>query len=140
MFKYLLLLILVSADYYTCDSLGNACKVGTTCCKKSGGKYGCCPIKNAICCSDDEGHCCPLGFPICDVYHKQCKNHLQQVHEFLEKPSNIYSDYQYEWTASIKAEEINSMNDIDEAKERDLIHETIEDEESKFKRDNIDVA
>lgn len=31
---------------------------GSTCCELLDGKYGCCPLENAVCC-DDHIHCCP---------------------------------------------------------------------------------
>ncbi|OMJ90966.1 hypothetical protein SteCoe_6531 [Stentor coeruleus] len=83
---YILCTILVNAEYYTCSSAGNACKVGTTCCKRSDGKYGCCPLENGICCKDGEGHCCPYGFPVCDIPHKRCTDHLSK---YLGSPIKI---------------------------------------------------
>ncbi|XP_054724395.1 progranulin-like [Uloborus diversus] len=34
------------------------CPDSATCCELLNGKYGCCPLENAICC-DDHIHCCP---------------------------------------------------------------------------------
>ena len=39
---------------------GSECPTGQTCCPLSSGGYGCCPLPNAVCCSDGE-HCCPQG-------------------------------------------------------------------------------
>jgi hypothetical protein len=72
-----LMFSLVAGEYFVCDSMGHACEVGTTCCARKNGGYGCCPMGSAVCCADSEGHCCPLGYPICDVLHKRCSNHLQ---------------------------------------------------------------
>ena len=33
----------------------------TACCKLASGDFGCCPLLNAVCCSDGE-HCCPSGY------------------------------------------------------------------------------
>eukprot|EP00045_Choanoeca_perplexa_P010142 m.101489 g.101489 ORF g.101489 m.101489 type:complete len:370 (-) comp15173_c0_seq2:1119-2228(-) len=41
----------------TCND-GSRCASGTTCCPAQGSGYGCCPIANAVCCSDNV-HCCP---------------------------------------------------------------------------------
>ncbi|CAM4742468.1 unnamed protein product [Rotaria magnacalcarata] len=41
---------------------GSSCPDGNTCCQLSSGKYGCCPIVDAVCCSDHL-HCCPQGVP-----------------------------------------------------------------------------
>ena len=40
---------------------GSYCPDGNTCCKLSGEGYGCCPLPNAVCCSDGV-HCCPNGY------------------------------------------------------------------------------
>ena len=42
-----------------------------------------------MCCADSEGHCCPLGYPVCDIVHKQCKNHLQEPHTLLSKTKSL---------------------------------------------------
>ncbi|CAH1788059.1 unnamed protein product [Owenia fusiformis] len=46
------------------------CPNGSTCCKLSSGQYGCCPLPNAVCCSDGL-HCCPSG-TTCGVSAGQC--------------------------------------------------------------------
>ena len=40
---------------------GAECPSGNTCCLRAGGSYACCPVPNAICCSDMV-HCCPSGY------------------------------------------------------------------------------
>jgi hypothetical protein len=49
---------------------GSQCPDGNTCCKLSSGEWGCCPLPNAVCCSDGE-HCCPQGYT-CDVSAGTC--------------------------------------------------------------------
>jgi len=49
---------------------GSSCPDGSTCCKLSTGQYGCCPLPNAVCCSDGL-HCCPSGYK-CDVSAGSC--------------------------------------------------------------------
>ena len=49
---------------------GGSCPDGNTCCKLSSGEWGCCPLPNAVCCSDGE-HCCPQGYT-CDVSEGTC--------------------------------------------------------------------
>ncbi|CAJ0568078.1 unnamed protein product, partial [Mesorhabditis spiculigera] len=44
----------------------------STCCQTPQGDYGCCPMKNAVCC-EDKIHCCPHG-TTCDVEEGTC-NH-----------------------------------------------------------------
>ena len=40
-----------------CPDQQSVCPDGTTCCELESGAYGCCPLPNAVCCSDKE-HCC----------------------------------------------------------------------------------
>jgi len=42
-----------STDYY--------CPSGNTCCAMTDDSYGCCPLADAVCCSDHV-HCCPGGY------------------------------------------------------------------------------
>ena len=44
-----------------CPDGVSECASGNTCCKLSSGAYGCCPLPNAVCCSDHI-HCCPSGY------------------------------------------------------------------------------
>ncbi|NXN96026.1 GRN protein, partial [Rhinopomastus cyanomelas] len=53
-----------------CPSNHSACPDGSTCCQMASAQYGCCPLQNAICCSDGH-HCCPQG-TICDLKHSSC--------------------------------------------------------------------
>ncbi|KAG7219797.1 hypothetical protein INR49_018819 [Caranx melampygus] len=46
------------------------CPGGTTCCKKNSGQWACCPLPQAVCCSDHE-HCCPKGYK-CNVAEQTC--------------------------------------------------------------------
>jgi hypothetical protein len=57
-------------DSSTCDDPAVKCAKGQTCCKLTGGTFGCCPYNNAICCKDGA-HCCPSGTR-CDVQHGRC--------------------------------------------------------------------
>lgn len=90
---WLVFFAIVSADkYFLCDEKGHACKVGTTCCPRSDGGYGCCPFDSAVCCPDSDGHCCPVGYPICDIKHKKCTNHLSATHQLLNKQVALKSN------------------------------------------------
>ncbi|XP_040917806.1 granulin a isoform X2 [Toxotes jaculatrix] len=53
-----------------CDRL-NQCPEHTTCCRLFTGEWGCCPMKNAVCCPDKE-HCCPQGYT-CNIASKSCQ-------------------------------------------------------------------
>ena len=44
-----------------CPGSRSECPDGDTCCRRSNGDYGCCPLPNARCCSDGQ-HCCPSGY------------------------------------------------------------------------------
>ncbi|KAI7803277.1 granulin a isoform X2 [Triplophysa rosa] len=53
-----------------CDE-HTSCPDHTTCCFiTKTNKWGCCPLPNAVCCSDGE-HCCPTGYK-CDVSTVSC--------------------------------------------------------------------
>ncbi|XP_067650535.1 zonadhesin-like isoform X1 [Haliotis asinina] len=52
-----------------CDST-HECPDGSTCCKLSSGEWGCCPLPEAVCCSDGI-HCCPEG-TTCDTASGKC--------------------------------------------------------------------
>ena len=47
------------------------CMDGQTCCLSDSGGFGCCPVPNAICCSNGV-HCCPQGY-ICDYGSGGCR-------------------------------------------------------------------
>ncbi|KAK7498411.1 hypothetical protein BaRGS_00010365, partial [Batillaria attramentaria] len=52
-----------------CDST-HECPTGDTCCKLANGNWGCCPVKNAVCCADHV-HCCPSGYK-CETSTGRC--------------------------------------------------------------------
>ncbi|NXA57688.1 GRN protein, partial [Nothocercus julius] len=52
-----------------CDD-GTSCPDGSTCCQLSSGKWGCCPLEQAVCCPDHV-HCCPQGYT-CDPEGGSC--------------------------------------------------------------------
>ncbi|MEW5308620.1 MAG: hypothetical protein WDW38_000564 [Sanguina aurantia] len=58
-----------------CDET-NECPAGNTCCCAQPlfgmcFQWGCCPIKAATCCDDNE-HCCPESLPVCDTTAGRC--------------------------------------------------------------------
>ncbi|KXJ25541.1 Granulin [Exaiptasia diaphana] len=61
----------------TCPDETSECPDGNTCCKLSSGQYGCCPLPNAVCCSDHI-HCCPNGYT-CDTSGGTCNKGLSVV-------------------------------------------------------------
>ena len=71
-----------SPENVVCPDGQSYCQDGQTCCKLSSGQYGCCPIANAVCCSDGI-HCCPSGYT-CDVSNGTCTKQGETI-AFLEK-------------------------------------------------------
>ncbi|XP_007953424.1 progranulin [Orycteropus afer afer] len=53
-----------------CPDARSQCPDGSTCCELPSGKYGCCPMPNAICCADHL-HCCPQD-TVCDLIQSKC--------------------------------------------------------------------
>ncbi|XP_023149019.2 granulin a isoform X3 [Amphiprion ocellaris] len=53
-----------------CDG-GSQCPEHTTCCKLATAEWGCCPLENAVCCSDKK-HCCPQDFT-CNEASNSCQ-------------------------------------------------------------------
>uniref|UniRef100_A0A915LBJ3 Granulins domain-containing protein n=1 Tax=Romanomermis culicivorax TaxID=13658 RepID=A0A915LBJ3_ROMCU len=53
-----------------CDDQKSKCPDEATCCKLSSGNWGCCPMPQAVCCSDGV-HCCPEN-TICDLDQGRC--------------------------------------------------------------------
>ncbi|KAM6896946.1 granulin b [Xenentodon cancila] len=54
-----------------CDE-STLCPGRATCCKTASGSWGCCPLPEAVCCSDHI-HCCPAGTE-CDLFHSTCRS------------------------------------------------------------------
>uniref|UniRef100_A0AAX7UDE4 Granulins domain-containing protein n=1 Tax=Astatotilapia calliptera TaxID=8154 RepID=A0AAX7UDE4_ASTCA len=60
------------AEPYSVQCEGaSQCPEQTSCCKLFTGEWGCCPLKNAVCCPDKE-HCCPQGYT-CDILSRSCQ-------------------------------------------------------------------
>ena len=68
-----------------CPGGQSQCPNGNTCCKLASGSWGCCPLPNAVCCSDGI-HCCPKG-TTCDVSTGQCQGHGEQTAMSVTQPS-----------------------------------------------------
>ncbi|XP_028286498.1 granulin b isoform X2 [Parambassis ranga] len=61
-----------------CPDKHSVCPDQTTCCQMTNGTYGCCPMPNAVCCSDHI-HCCPAGTQ-CDLSHSTCASTQANTH------------------------------------------------------------
>ena len=60
----------VEVEHVVCPDKSSQCPDKNTCCKLADGNYACCPLENAVCCSD-HSHCCPQGYT-CDVTKAMC--------------------------------------------------------------------
>jgi len=60
----------------------NTCQSGETCCNAGGGNWGCCPMPNAVCCSDMQ-HCCPSGRTCCQNFTACCPSETGARDGFL---------------------------------------------------------
>ena len=68
-----------------CPDGQSQCPDGNTCCKLASGQWGCCPLPNAVCCSDGL-HCCPNGYT-CDTAAGTCKQSDKQMSLLAVKAS-----------------------------------------------------
>ncbi|XP_061444484.1 progranulin isoform X2 [Rhineura floridana] len=59
----------LSAHDVQCD-VEHRCPDGNTCCRRGPSTWGCCPLEEAVCCSDNI-HCCPKGYT-CDLSAGSC--------------------------------------------------------------------
>uniref|UniRef100_A0A0N4UHV8 GRANULINS domain-containing protein n=1 Tax=Dracunculus medinensis TaxID=318479 RepID=A0A0N4UHV8_DRAME len=66
------LVLIFSIEGILCPDHEKSCPETATCCLLEKGIYGCCPMKNAVCCEDHK-HCCPENSK-CDVEHGRCIN------------------------------------------------------------------
>ncbi|CAF1308822.1 unnamed protein product [Adineta steineri] len=64
-----------------CPDGQSSCPDGESCCLLSSGQYGCCPIPDAVCCSDHL-HCCPTGYT-CDVEHSRCQKGFEKSYSIV---------------------------------------------------------
>ena len=71
--------VALATEFVQCGDSQYGCKKGTTCCTSGNDhdEWLCCPFEDGVCCNDVGGHCCPIGYPVCDIKHKTCKDHLQ---------------------------------------------------------------
>lgn len=70
-----------------CPDGHSQCSDGSTCCKLPTGKYGCCPLPNAICCSDHL-HCCPQD-TVCDLARSKCVSKDNATDLLTKFPAHI---------------------------------------------------
>jgi len=59
-------------QYIRCPGGKSQCPDGATCCELKTGKFGCCPVAQAECCSDGV-HCCPKNY-VCHDFSGTCQH------------------------------------------------------------------
>ena len=79
-------LIEIKKEKNICPGGDAECPEESTCCQLESGEWGCCPMKNAVCCSDHL-HCCPEGYT-CDVQKGRC-NKGDTSFPFFKKGSSL---------------------------------------------------
>ncbi|XP_030076395.1 progranulin isoform X2 [Microcaecilia unicolor] len=67
--------ILINKDV-KCDD-ETSCADGQTCCRAASGEWACCPLLEAVCCSDHV-HCCPAGYT-CNTSAGSCDKSLLSI-------------------------------------------------------------
>ena len=80
----------VKSGIVVCPGGQAECPNGNTCCRLPSGKYGCCPLPKAVCCSDGI-HCCPSGYT-CDVSAGICTKGSEKIglpRKQLANPSKV---------------------------------------------------
>ncbi|XP_071812567.1 uncharacterized protein [Apostichopus japonicus] len=91
---FLLLGVLPVALSLLCPDQETRCDQNKTCCELESGGYGCCPVPNAVCCSDGE-HCCPSGYT-CDVSEGTCSSESEKLPWFeKEVAKNVHCGGKY---------------------------------------------
>ncbi|KAM8818832.1 progranulin [Rhynchonycteris naso] len=73
-----------------CPDGQSQCPDGSTCCELTSGKYGCCPMPNAICCSDHL-HCCPQD-TVCDLVLSKCLSKKNATDLLTKLPAHTVQD------------------------------------------------
>uniref|UniRef100_A0A3B4VGM4 Granulins domain-containing protein n=1 Tax=Seriola dumerili TaxID=41447 RepID=A0A3B4VGM4_SERDU len=73
----------VQVGNVACDPTAS-CPDGNTCCKNKAGLWACCPLPEAVCCSDMM-HCCPTGYTCTEAGAciQNTRLHWYNWHEFL---------------------------------------------------------
>lgn len=98
-----------SVSKVVCPNSAYSCKDGQTCCELRAGGYGCCPMPQATCCSD-EIHCCPHG-TTCDMSRLVCVRPV--LVGYLEGVS-FHSEITQEMMVKTKADfNANSRSSLD---------------------------
>ena len=68
-----------------CPGGTSVCPSGNTCCMTASGQFGCCPLVDAVCCSDHT-HCCPNDYT-CDVSQGTCTKGAKVMEMVAKRPA-----------------------------------------------------
>nr|XP_046271757.1 granulin a [Scatophagus argus] len=107
-----------------CPDGKSECPDGTTCCVNPEGKWGCCPLPEAVCC-EDKLHCCPAGTK-CDIEHSKCisSSTNKEMPMWAKLPARIRAEWEnqkeveqvtaesVDGDRSEKAPEANTVNSV----------------------------
>lgn len=76
----------ISVRNVPCPGGTTSCPDGNTCCQMLSGEYGCCPLPEAVCCTDHV-HCCPKDYT-CDLSKSTCNKGNLHIDWFLKSPAD----------------------------------------------------
>ncbi|XP_016314254.1 granulins [Sinocyclocheilus anshuiensis] len=76
----------IASSNQKCDET-SSCPDGSTCCRLSSGKWGCCPLPQAVCCKDGD-HCCPNGYT-CNEKKTSCSKAYHEVPWFTKQEARV---------------------------------------------------
>ncbi|XP_062988916.1 progranulin isoform X2 [Elgaria multicarinata webbii] len=89
-----------------CPGNQSSCPDIATCCLLPSGHYGCCPLQNAVCCSDHL-HCCPQG-TMCDLTHSKCTMTLHWLWPITHLPMDLQTTHDVQCDAEPTCPEGNT--------------------------------
>ncbi|KAL3345190.1 hypothetical protein AABB24_024235, partial [Solanum stoloniferum] len=66
-------------------------------------RHNCCPYENGVCCHGSD-YCCPIEYPICDVYEGVCLKWFDDTVGVAAKKRRM-AQYKLPWSTSTKETE-----------------------------------
>ncbi|XP_054616313.1 progranulin-like [Dunckerocampus dactyliophorus] len=94
-----------------CPDGVSECPDASTCCANPEGRWGCCPVPQAVCC-EDKVHCCPEG-TLCDVQHSKCVSQSsgEDMPMWDKLPARRRDDWENQKANSVRCNEKVSCQD-----------------------------